>query len=82
MTVENHPFSDFMQVFTLSCLVTKPTCHQSKIATCIGLILTKNKNHCELSVNLKISLSNHHMLISTIVKPRNLKKQRKTLQVI
>ena len=72
-TVANHHLSDFMQTFTLSCLINKPTCHQFKIATCIDLILTNKKNLFKLSGNLETGLSDHHILISTIMKSANFK---------
>ena len=40
MTVENHHLNDLIQTFALSCLTNKPICHQSKIKTCLDLILT------------------------------------------
>ena len=63
MTEENHQVSHFMQTFALSCLINKPTCHQSQIATCIDLILRNSKNLFKLSDNAETDLSDHHMFI-------------------
>ena len=63
MTVENHHLS----------LMTKPTCHQSKIATCIDLILGNKKSLFNLCDNFETCLSGHHVLIATIMKSRNFK---------
>ena len=71
MTVENHHLSDFMQTLAFSCLTTKPPCHQSKIAACIYLILTNKKNLFKFPDN--DWSSDHHMLMSTIMKSGNLK---------
>ena len=60
-----------MQTFALQCLINKPTCHQSKIATCINLTLRNNNNLFKLSNNFETGLSDHHMLISIIMKSRN-----------
>ena len=60
MTIENHYFNDFMEMFALSCLISKPTCFQSINPTCIYFILTNNPNVFKLSAN--------HKLISTKMK--------------
>ena len=49
------------------------TCHQSKIVTCIDLVLGNKKNLFKLSDNFEIGLSDHHMFISTIMKSENFK---------
>ena len=35
ITIENHYFNDFMEMFALPCLISKPTCFQSLNPTCI-----------------------------------------------
>ena len=60
MKVVNHHLSDLMQTFALSSLITKPTCHQSKITTCIDLIQTNEKDLCKLSDNCETGLSDLH----------------------
>ena len=39
----------FTQTFALSCLITNPVCHQSKIATCIDFVPTKKINLFKMS---------------------------------
>ena len=73
MTTENHYFNDFMEMFTLSCLINKPTCFQSINPTCIDLILTNKPNLFKLSANFETGLSDHHKLISTIMKSSSFK---------
>ena len=49
-----------MKTFALSCLITKSTCQQSKIVTCIGLIVTNKKNLLKLSDSIETGLFDHH----------------------
>ena len=77
MAVENHHLSDFMQTIAFSGFITKPTCHQSKIATCIDLIPANKDNLFKLSDNFETVLADHHMLISTIMKSGNFKRPSK-----
>ena len=44
MTIGNHYFNDFMEMFALSCLISKSTCFQSINPTSIDLILTNKPN--------------------------------------
>ena len=77
MTTENQYFNDFMEMFTLSCLINKPTCFQSINPTCIDLILTNKPNLFKLSANFETGLSDHHKLISTIMKSGSFKRPPK-----
>ena len=77
MTIENHYFNDFMEMFALWCLISKPTCFQPINPTCIGLILTNKPNLFQLSANLETGLSDHHKLISTIMKSGSFKRPPK-----
>ena len=45
-----------------------PTCYQSNDFTCIDLILTNKKNLFKLSDTVETGPSDHHKLISTILK--------------
>ena len=54
MTIDNHNFNEFMEVFTLWCLINTPPCHQSKNPTCIHLILTNKWNLVKLSDSFEI----------------------------
>ena len=62
-----------MEMFALSCLISKPTCFQSINPTCIDLILTNKPNLSKLPPNFETYLSDHHKLISTIMKSGSLK---------
>ena len=62
-----------MEMFALSCLISKPTCFQSINRTCIDLILTNKPNLSKLPPNFETDLSDHHKLISTIMKSDSLK---------
>ena len=62
-----------MEMFTLSCLINKPTCFQSINPTCIDLILTNKPNLFKLPANFETGLSDHHKLISTIMKSSSFK---------
>ena len=64
-TPETHHLRDFMQIFALSCLINKPTCHHSKFAICI---LKNKKNLFKFSHNFATGISCHHALSSTIIK--------------
>ena len=64
-------------MFALSCLISKPTCFQSINPTCIDLILTNKPNLFKLSANFETSLSDHHKLISTIMKSSSVKGSSK-----
>ena len=60
MIIENHYCNDFMDMFALSCLISKPTYFQSINPTCIDFILTNKPNLFELSANFETGLSDHH----------------------
>ena len=51
MTIKNHYFKDFMEMFALLCLISKPTCFQSVNPTCVDLILTNKPNLFTLPAN-------------------------------
>ena len=54
-----------------------PTCYQSNNPTCIDLILTNEKNLFKLSGNFETGLSDHHKLISAILKSGGFKGKPK-----
>ena len=66
MTVENLLYKPLLLY-----LVNKRTFHQSKKAACFDLILTNKQNLFKSSNNFETDLSDHHMLISTIIKSGN-----------
>ena len=54
-------------------LINKPTCFQSNKPTCIDLILTNKKNLFKLSNTFETGISDHHKLVSTILKSGSFK---------
>ena len=54
-----------------------PTCYQSNDFTCIDLILTNKKNLFKLSDTFETGLSDHHKLISAILKSGGFKGKPK-----
>ena len=68
MTIENHYFNDFMEMFALSYLISNPSCFQSINPTCIDLTLTNKPNLFKLSAKFETGPSDHHKLVSTIMK--------------
>ena len=65
-----------MEMFALSCLISKPTCFQSINRTCIDLILTNKPNLSKLPPNFETDLSDHHKLILTIMRSDSLKEHQ------
>ena len=54
--------------FDLESLIDSPTCYESINITCIDLILTNKKNHFMKSATFETGLSDHHKLITTILR--------------
>ena len=67
-TIENHDLNN---------LINKPTCYPSNNPTYIDLVLTNKKNLFKLSDNFETGLSDHHKLISTILKSGGFKGKPK-----
>ena len=68
MTTENTHLNDLLQIYDLTALIQEPTCYQSQNSNCIDHFLTNQKTlfkHCQTFEN---GLSDHHKLISTIMK--------------
>ena len=63
--------------YHLNNLINKPTCYRCNNPTCIDLILTNKKNLCKLSDTFETGLSDHHKLISTILKSGGFKRKPK-----
>ena len=76
MTIENHYFNDFMEMFALSCFISKPSCFKSINPTCIDLILTNKPNLFKLSANFETGLSDHHKFVSTIMKSKDHQRKK------
>ena len=73
MTTENLHLNNLMQIFNLNALIKTPTCYQSHNPTCIDNILTNQKALFKLSKTFETGLSDHHKLISTIMKSGSFK---------
>ena len=54
--------------FDLERLIDSPTCYKSINPTCIDLILTNKKNHFMKFATFETGLSDHHKLITTILR--------------
>ena len=70
---ENQHLDALMQTYNLNNLINKPTCFQSNKPTCIDLILTIKKNLFKLSNTFETGISDHHKLVSTILKSGSFK---------
>ena len=66
--VENTHFEATLENYDLNNLINKPTCYQSNKPTCIDLILTNRKSLFKLFNTFETGLSDHHELISAILK--------------
>ena len=68
MTTENTHLNELLQIYDLTALIKEPTCYQSQNPNCIDHFLTNRKalfKHCQ---TFETGLSDHHKLISTIMK--------------
>ena len=73
MTTENLHLNNLIQIFNLNALIKTPTCYQSHNPSCIDNILTNQKVLFKLSKTFETELSDHHKLISTIMKSDSFK---------
>ena len=73
LSTENPNLKNFMCSFDLERLIDSPTCYKSINPTCIDLILTNKKNHFMSSATFETDLSDHHKLITTILR-KNISK--------
>ena len=68
LSTENPNLKNFMCSFDLESLIDMPTCYKSVNPTCIYLTLTNKKNHFMKSATFETGLSDHHKLITTILR--------------
>ena len=68
LSTENPNLRNFMCSFDLDNLINSPTCYKSINLTCIDLILPNKKNHFQQSATFESGLSDHHKLITTILR--------------
>ena len=66
--VDNSNLEAFMQAYDFSSLIKKPTCYQPNTPSCIDLILSNRKSLFKLSNTFEADLSDHHKLVSPILK--------------
>ena len=71
LSIENQHLDALIQAYNLNNLINKPTCFQSNTPTCIDLILTNTYTYMTLYLYLRIS--DHHKLVSTILKSGSFK---------
>ena len=77
LCIENIHLETSLENYDLNNLINKPTCCQSNNSTCIDLILTNKKSLFKLSDTSETGLSDHHKLISTILKSGGFKGKPK-----
>ena len=68
LSTENPNLKNFMCSFDLESLINSPTCYKSTNPSCIDLILTNKKNYFTKSATFETGLSDHHKLITTILR--------------
>ena len=73
LSIENQHLDALIQAYNLNNLINKPTSFQSNTPTCIDLILTNKKNLFKLSNTFETGISDHHKLVSTILKSGSFK---------
>ena len=77
LCVENTHLEATSENYDLDNLISMPTCYQSNDPTCIDFFLTNKNNLFKLSDTFETSLSDHHKLISTILKSGGFKGKPK-----
>ena len=73
LSTENQHLDVLIQAYNLNNLINKPTCIQSNTPTRIDLILINKKNLFKLSNTFETGISDHHKLVSTILKSGSFK---------
>ena len=73
LSTENQHLDVLIQAYNLNNLINKPTCIQSNTPTRIDLILINKKNLFKLSNAFETGISDHHKLVSTILKSGSFK---------
>ena len=68
VSVENSHFQNLMRIYDLSPLIKEPTFFQSHDPTCIDNFQANQKAMLKLSRLFETSLSDHHKLISLVMK--------------
>ena len=73
LSTENLHLDALIQAYNLNNLINKATCFQSNTPTCIDLILTNKKDWFKSSNTFETGISDHHKLVSTILKSGSFK---------
>ena len=73
LSIENQHFDALIQAYNLNNLISKPTCFQPNTPTSIDLILTNKKDLFKLSNTFETGISDHHKLVSTMLKSGSFK---------
>ena len=68
MTTENNHFNDLLQINDLTALIKEPTRSQLQLPNCIDHFLTDRKELLKYCQAFETGVSDHHKLISTIMK--------------
>ena len=68
LSTENPNLKNFMCSFDLESLINSPTCYKSTNPSCNDLILTNKKNHFMKCTTFETGFSDHHKLITTILR--------------
>ena len=68
LSTESPNLKNFTCSFDLESLINSPNCYKSTNPSCIDLILTNKKNHFMKSARFETGLSDHHKLITTILR--------------
>ena len=68
ITTENTYLNDLLQIYDLSALIQEPTCYKSQNHNSIDHFLTNRKTFFKHCQTFETGLSDHHKLISTIMK--------------
>ena len=69
MTPSNRKLSELIDDHKLCILVSEPTCFKSINHSCIHNILTNKKTHFIKALTFGTGVSDHHKLISTMLRP-------------
>ena len=72
-SIENQHLDALIQAYNLNNLINKSTCFQSNTPTYINLILTNKKSLFKFSNTFETGVSDHHKLVSTILKSGSFK---------
>ena len=75
LTIENKHLEELLSLFNIS----SPTCFQSINPTCIDLLLTNQEDLFSTSNTREVGISDHHHLVSTMLKKKFLNGSTKTL---